>query len=217
MAQMPSAGPDMVRMACAAGDRVAAEVAAAATARLAKQNPNIASIAGAAAHAAGLLRRSLPDLRLAVQAYRFSPRPLAAASVFEDCARAEHSAGHHTQAVDLLDEALRTYNDAGTVRDAARVRRRLRELGVRRKSTRETGSTTSGWSSLTQSELRVARLVAEGMTNRMVAQRLFLSPHTVDSHLRHSFTKLGVTSRVELTREVLAHDGATGAVDRENT
>lgn len=50
------------------------------------------------------------------------------------------------------------------------------------------------------------RLVAQGLTNREVAEKLFLSPHTVDSHLRHSFTKLGVTSRVELTRQVLTHE-----------
>jgi len=65
----------------------------------------------------------------------------------------------------------------------------------------------SAWGSLTESELRVVRLVAEGLTNRQVASRLFLSPHTVDSHLRHSFTKLGVSSRVELTRHVMANLG----------
>ncbi|MGQ4452730.1 helix-turn-helix transcriptional regulator, partial [Streptomyces griseus] len=62
------------------------------------------------------------------------------------------------------------------------------------------------WDQLTPSELRVVRLVAQGLTNREVAEKLFLSPHTVDSHLRHSFTKLGVTSRVELTRQVLTHE-----------
>ncbi|MEU7834216.1 MULTISPECIES: helix-turn-helix transcriptional regulator [unclassified Nonomuraea] len=50
----------------------------------------------------------------------------------------------------------------------------------------------------------MARLVAEGLTNREVATALFVSPHTVDSHLRHAFAKLGVNSRVELTRKVLA-------------
>ncbi|MDX3109896.1 response regulator transcription factor [Nonomuraea angiospora] len=59
---------------------------------------------------------------------------------------------------------------------------------------------------MTASELRVVRLVAQGMTNREAADALFLSPHTVDSHLRHAFAKLGVNSRVELTRQVLAHE-----------
>jgi DNA-binding CsgD family transcriptional regulator len=50
----------------------------------------------------------------------------------------------------------------------------------------------------------VAPLVAEGLTNREVAGRLFVSPDTANSHLRHVFAKLGINSRVELAR--LARD-----------
>lgn len=67
----------------------------------------------------------------------------------------------------------------------------------------------SGWDSLTDSELRVVRVVAEGLTNRETARRLFLSPHTVDSHLRHAFAKLGISGRVELTRHVVTREGGT--------
>jgi DNA-binding CsgD family transcriptional regulator len=52
----------------------------------------------------------------------------------------------------------------------------------------------------------VVRLVADGRTNRDAADRLFLSPHTVSSHLRHAFVKLDINSRVELTRIVVAED-----------
>ena len=65
---------------------------------------------------------------------------------------------------------------------------------------------TFGWSSLTESEAGVADLVADGLTNREVANRLFVSPHTVDAHLRHIYRKLGIRSRVELTRVVAEHD-----------
>jgi hypothetical protein len=52
-----------------------------------------------------------------------------------------------------------------------------------------------------------ARLRARlGLTNRETAARLFVSPHTVTSHLRHAFTKLGVNSRVELSRLIGEHD-----------
>ncbi|MFD7660635.1 helix-turn-helix transcriptional regulator, partial [Actinosynnema sp. NPDC059797] len=53
---------------------------------------------------------------------------------------------------------------------------------------------------LTAQQVRIARLVAEGATNREVAARLFLSHRTVEHHLRNIFAKLGVRSRVELTR-----------------
>jgi DNA-binding CsgD family transcriptional regulator len=62
-----------------------------------------------------------------------------------------------------------------------------------------------GWDSLTGGELRISMLVAEGLTNQQIATRLFLSRHTVDSHMKHIFLKLQVASRVMLTREVFAH------------
>jgi DNA-binding CsgD family transcriptional regulator len=65
-----------------------------------------------------------------------------------------------------------------------------------------------GWASLTDAERSVAELVAEGLTNRAIALRLFLSPYTVDAHLRHVFAKLGIASRVELTRVVVERDRA---------
>lgn len=61
-----------------------------------------------------------------------------------------------------------------------------------------------GWSSLTDTELGIAEQVAAGRTNREVAAQLFLSPHTVDSHLRHIYTKLDIASRVQLTRLLVA-------------
>jgi len=80
-----------------------------------------------------------------------------------------------------------------------RLRGRLRALGVRRRLARPTRQTT-GWDSLTDAELAVARLVAEGLSNRDVASRLFISHHTVSGHLKNVFTKLAINSRVELVR-----------------
>jgi DNA-binding CsgD family transcriptional regulator len=67
---------------------------------------------------------------------------------------------------------------------------------------------TNGWAAMTSSELAVAQLVAEGLTNREVAERLFVSPHTVNSHLRHVFAKLRINSRVELARLARDHQMA---------
>ncbi len=60
------------------------------------------------------------------------------------------------------------------------------------------------------SELTVVTLSAQGLTNRDVATRLFLSPHTVSMHLRHVYAKLGINSRAELARIALAHESADG-------
>ena len=69
-----------------------------------------------------------------------------------------------------------------------------------------------GWDSLTESECRLAWLVAEGLTNRQAAARLFVSHHTVDSHLRHIFRKLDINSRVELAWVVSAQSAGMSAV-----
>ena len=60
---------------------------------------------------------------------------------------------------------------------------------------------SSGWASLTRAELDVVKLVAEGLGNKEVAARLFVSPRTVQAHLTHIYTKLGLTSRVQLAQE----------------
>ncbi|SER10217.1 helix-turn-helix transcriptional regulator [Actinokineospora terrae] len=197
----------VVRIAVAAGLEEQASVAVAAAQLLASHNSDVPSLVAAALHAEGLLRDDLGLLRAAVRTYRSSPRPLARAAAMADTALAEDLAGRGGDAVDLMEEALGVWIDCGATREAARAKRCLRRMGVKRKFRREAPAGRSGgWASLTQSELRVVRLVAEGLTNREVASRLFLSPHTVDSHLRHSFSKLGVNSRVELTRKVVVRD-----------
>jgi DNA-binding CsgD family transcriptional regulator len=57
-----------------------------------------------------------------------------------------------------------------------------------------------GWDSLTDAELTVVNLIAQGVTNRDVAERLHLSLHTVKTHVHNAFAKLGINSRAQLTR-----------------
>jgi DNA-binding CsgD family transcriptional regulator len=64
---------------------------------------------------------------------------------------------------------------------------------------------SSGWASLTRAELEVVQHVAEGLGNKEVAARLFVSPRTVQAHLTHIYTKLGLTSRVQLAQEAAKH------------
>jgi DNA-binding NarL/FixJ family response regulator len=105
------------------------------------------------------------------------------------------------QAIPRLKEALDGYRQVGADRDQARVRRRLRELGIRHRHwTSLPGKAVTGGNSLTSTEQTVADLVAQGLNNKQVAARMYISPHTVAHHLRQAFRKLGIASRVELTR-----------------
>ncbi|MET7338440.1 AAA family ATPase [Nonomuraea sp. NPDC005650] len=119
-----------------------------------------------------------------------------------------HAEGRLEEAIELYRSAPRplglalALEEAGRREEAFEVYRACGAVAGRAR--REAAG--HGWAALTASELRVVRLVAQGMTNREAAAALFLSPHTVDSHLRHAFAKLGVSSRVELTRQVLAHE-----------
>jgi DNA-binding CsgD family transcriptional regulator len=93
-----------------------------------------------------------------------------------------------------LRAALETFEDLGAQRWADRARQELRASG---ETTRRRDVSTVV--DLTPQEVQVARLVRQGLSNRDAAAQLYVSPRTVDFHLRNVFTKLGVSSRTELT------------------
>ena len=64
---------------------------------------------------------------------------------------------------------------------------------------------SKGWVALTPTELDVVRLVSEGLGNKEIASRLFVSPRTVQAHLSHVYSKLGISSRVQLAQEASRH------------
>jgi DNA-binding CsgD family transcriptional regulator len=191
--------PQMVRIAMAVGDRELAESAVADAKRRAELCLGVPSLAAIAAHAGGLLNGDIDELSEAVSLFKRSPRSLAHATAWEDLGLAQQRQGTAESGTDALSEALVLFARAGATRDAARLRSRLRALGVRRRvATAEKPST--GWAAMTKSELGVAQLAADGLTNREIADRLYVSPHTVNTHLRQVFAKLEVNSRVDLTR-----------------
>ena len=193
-----------VRMALRAGDREAALAATRVAERWAAANPTYRM-----AVAGGLLTRGLVDgdpgpVTDAVAILEGSERSLVRAEALEDLAVLV-AAERPREAVAALDQALRLFDAAGAEVDGARVRSRLRELGVHRRRTPLRPAPEHGMAALTRAEREVVDLVAAGGTNRQVAEQLFLSPHTVNTHLRNAFLKLGVRSRVELARLVTTH------------
>jgi DNA-binding CsgD family transcriptional regulator len=198
---LPVLGPDLVRLASVAGDPGRAERAASAVEAIAARNPRVATLAGAALRCRGLLEDDPGVLLRAVAAYRVGPRPLALALACEDAAVALGRAREVTRARPLLDDALAVYERLDASWDAARAAARLRPLGLRRGRRGPRRRPTSGWDSLTQTELKVARLVAEGLSNPEIAERLFISRGTVHTHVSHVLAKLGLRSRVGLAAE----------------
>jgi len=96
--------------------------------------------------------------------------------------------GRKRAARESLDEALATFDRLPAPLWAAKARAELARIGGRR----------AGPGALTEAEQRVASLAAAGRTNREIAETLFLSARTVESHLSHTYHKLGVRSRTEL-------------------
>ncbi|WP_197498949.1 helix-turn-helix transcriptional regulator, partial [Mycobacterium sp. E3298] len=133
------------------------------------------------------------------ESLRGFPRPLLYASAAEDAGGELARARRDAEAIDQLNAAFDTYIECEAIADARRVGRTLRRLGVERRIVAHPRSKT-GWDSLTDSELKIINLIAQGATNRDVATQLHLSPHTVKTHVHNAFAKLGITSRSQLAR-----------------
>ncbi|MGW4820632.1 BREX system ATP-binding domain-containing protein [Streptomyces sp. NPDC004227] len=204
--EAPTAAAMLVREARQAGLGAEAERAAEFARRIAQRNPAVQSLTGGAEHAEGVLRNDPVALLRAAELHRLAGRPSAAGSALEDAARVGQSLRDKSRTVRLLDSALNLYLDCGAQHDAARVQNKLRRLGVHHVRRLGADRPKSGWESLTSAELRVVRAIVDGRTNREAANILFLSPHTVDSHLRRVFSKLDINSRVELTKHFIAHE-----------
>ena len=158
-----------------------------------------ASLALAAGDAAGAAEHALSAAALAdelgAQVEAGLSRTVAGRALVEARRPAEAAA--------LLERAAAALDGAGAQRHRDAAERELGKLGRRRaRRTRRVAANGSGIASLTERELQVARLIADRKTNPQIAAELFLSPKTVESHVRNLFHKLSVSSRVEVARAV---------------
>jgi DNA-binding NarL/FixJ family response regulator len=186
------------RVASAAGDAGLRARVLQASEVLERERPAVPLLAAVAGYARGILERDAQALVAAAGLLESSERPLLYAGAAEDAAGELVRAGRDAEAVDQLNTAFDTYMRHEAIADARRVGRALRRLGVERRIVQPRAKT--GWDSLTDSELKVINLIAEGATNRSVAQQLRLSAHTVKTHAHNAFAKLGITSRAQLAQ-----------------
>jgi DNA-binding NarL/FixJ family response regulator len=139
----------------------------------------------------------------AVAVLRDSGRPLQLALGLESAACALARAGRGGEARALGSEALALYRQSAAAGDADRARARLRAAGLRIGARGSRARPQSGWESLTEAELAVVRLVAEGRSNPEIAERLYVTRRTVKAHVSSALRKLHLSSRVELAAQAI--------------
>jgi DNA-binding CsgD family transcriptional regulator len=194
--------PDLVRLALELGERdVAAEVADTVEAGV-PLAPEVPTVRSLALRCRGLVDGDAEPLVAAAALARRSPLLVEHAGACEDAASVLAQRGRRDEAATLLGEALARYEAAGAEAWAGRVRAGLRSVGAPPGVRGSRDRTAQGWEGLTATERTVSLLVADGLTNGAVARRMYISPHTVNTHLRHVYAKLGVSNRVGLAAVV---------------
>jgi ATP/maltotriose-dependent transcriptional regulator MalT len=187
------------RVASAAGDAGLRARVLQATDLLERERPAIPLFTGVAQHARGILEGDAQALLAAADVLHSASRPLLYAAAAEDAGGELAHADRGGEALDQLNAAFDTYLHHEALADARRVGRELRRLGVQRRIVSQP-RTKTGWDSLTDSELKVVNLIAQGVTNRDVAAQLHLSLHTVKTHVHNAFAKLDINSRAQLAQ-----------------
>ena len=151
---------------------------------------------GIALRACGVVEGGEPGLELLGEAVRTLERsrsPLELARALSDYGAALRRAGRRVEARTQLERALDLAHRCGARRIAARARADLIAVGAKPRRDAITGR-----DALTAGELRVARLAAEGLTNRDIAQALFITTSTAKAHLNRVYRKLDITRRDQL-------------------
>jgi DNA-binding CsgD family transcriptional regulator len=191
--------PHLVRLALSVGDRDLADTVVAMCQADADANPQVDRIAAAQCCQA-LRDGDAEGLLAAARRYGEYGWPLQQALALEEAAVALAQDNEPGPARTAFTDALNVYNGLGAVWDLRRVEARLRPFGIRRGPRSLRRRPATGWAALTPAETRVAKLVARGMSNPDIADELFLSRRTVQTHVSNILAKLRLRSRIEIMR-----------------
>ena len=149
----------------------------------------------------GLLDRDASRLMAAAERYEDAGRPLPRAKALEAAAGHFLEAGDRDQARTAFTGAVDVYTSLGAASDDARLQAAFRAHGIRRGPHAKHRRARTGWGSLTETEIKIAAFVEEGLSNPEIAARLLLSRRTVATHVSHILKKLDVHSRIDIARE----------------
>ncbi len=196
--------PDLARLAVATGDRDRLLDLVRTTEELAAREP-CASLTGTALLCRGLADDDADLLLAAAADFQQARRLLAEGYAYEAAAEVLARRGSPGAAREALDSALTVYSGLDAAWDVARATARLRQAGIGRGNRRIGKRPRYGWAALTDTETKIALLVAEGLSNPDIARQMYLSRRTVQTHVSHVLAKLGLKSRVELAVEAVRH------------
>jgi DNA-binding CsgD family transcriptional regulator/tetratricopeptide (TPR) repeat protein len=195
---------DLVRCALAVGDESTASAAARGCAELARRSPGLPWIAPTALRCRGLEESDPGLLEQAAAGYKELRLRYEQAAALEDLAVTLGARGELARGKAALREAVEVYAGLGADWDIRRADARAREYGIRRRRS-GTRRPATGWEALSPAEQKIAFLVAERLSNREIAGRMYLSSHTVRFYLSSIMAKLAVHSRVEVGQEATRH------------
>jgi DNA-binding CsgD family transcriptional regulator len=153
---------------------------------------------GVRAHCQGLASHDPALLAQATGIYEGGGQKPQLAEAAEDLALLLAQHGDQGAARPYMTQAVQLYQDLGATWDLHRACAKFRAHGLRPHPYATRDRPTTGWHSLTRSEIRIAHLVAQGQSNPQIADDLCLSRRTVETHVSHILTKLGVRSRVDI-------------------
>jgi DNA-binding CsgD family transcriptional regulator len=191
---------DAVRLAVTTGDLNTAESLAGRADAVAARS-QIPHRQANARYCRGLLDHDASLLLAAAQSYDQAGRPLFKAMALDAAASEFINGGDREQARTAFTEAVEVYGALGAAADVARLKAAFRVHGIRRGPRDKHRRARSGWDSLTSTEITIAALVQEGLSNPQIAARLQLSRRTIATHVSHILKKLDVRSRTDIARE----------------
>ena len=191
---------DAVRLAALAGDLDTARTFAGHATALAADS-EIPHRQATEYYCHGLLDHDAARLLTAAERYGDAGRPLLSAKALEEAAGEFIRTDDRDQGRAAFIRAVEIYTSLSAATDVARLQASFRAYGIRRGPQSKHRQARSGWDSLTPTEVKVAKLVEEGLSNPEIAAKLLLSRRTVATHVSHILRKLGVNSRIDIARE----------------